>query len=493
MIVNLGNGKFFDKTLDPTIRNTGIQNGEEKLSQADISIKIKNLLKENPNGMTTEDIAKSLPSNRITISKYLNTLLISGQIEYQRVGRSKLFRYCSRVPISQMFALHSDAIVVMDKERLIREINPQFLEMFGIPKRDLIGEKFDTLISEVDIAHILIPGICQAAKGVSVTKKHELKKGGENLHFQSKYLPVVFDDGVPGTAVILENVTENHQIQQKYEKIINEMTNGRQSTNDQIPSDVSRDRVGNTAQVTSRIPSHQVIENLSDLVLEIDTNLKPGYVSPSHQTILGYSTEELMTDGVLDLIHPDEREMIISALHKFVNNKEPIRQKYRVRHKNGDYVWVESVGKPICDAAGTCTGGIISSRDISEQVCRMDALRIYYELFHVIFDYADDVVFLVSVNRDGTLGKFIDVNEVACRHLGYSHKELKGMPAGDILSRTAQSTILPIIVERIHEPSNEWFDAIYTRNAGKVIPVEVLVRIILQGEEKIAMVAVREK
>ena len=128
-----------------------------------------------------------------------------------------------------------------------------------------------------------------------------------------------------------------------------------------------------------------------------------------------------------------------------------------------------------------------------ELVSQRDALHRYEELFHAIFDYADDAVFLVHVNPDGTPGKYIDVNEAACQYLGYSRTELQGMPVGDHQSRTSQSLILPIISGWISEPSNGWFDATYTRDDGTVIPAEASVHIIPHGAEKIAMVAFRER
>ena len=101
-------------------------------AEDDVLLKIKTLLTENSKGLTTEDIAKSLPLNRTSTAKYLNTLLISGQVEQQVVGRAKLYKCCHRLPFAQMLMYQPDAIIVMDHERHIREINPQFIQTFGI-------------------------------------------------------------------------------------------------------------------------------------------------------------------------------------------------------------------------------------------------------------------------------------------------------------------------------------------------------------------------
>jgi len=59
--------------------------------------------------------------------------------------------------------------------------------------------------------------------------------------------------------------------------------------------------------------------------------------------------------------------------------------------------------------------------------------------------------------------------------------------------QSTDSPILPRIADRVNEPYPGWFDAPYTGNEGKVIPAEAPVPIIPQGEEKIAMMAVRER
>jgi PAS domain S-box-containing protein len=193
-------------------------------SEAEVLTKIKKLLEEKPKGMTTEDLAKALPLNRTSTAKYLNTLLISGQIEQQSVGRAKLFKCSNRLPMAQMLSFSSDSVIVMDSERTVLEINPRFIETFGILTQEVVGKKFDTLSSKVDITYLLLPGICRAVDGQSVTKNHQIKCGDETFHFRSKYLSLVMDNGLPGVAVVLENVTETHQILEKYEQIKKEHT-----------------------------------------------------------------------------------------------------------------------------------------------------------------------------------------------------------------------------------------------------------------------------
>ena len=50
---------------------------------------IKDLLKKNPEGMSVTDISKALNKNKNTIGRYLDILLISGQVDMRTYGKAK--------------------------------------------------------------------------------------------------------------------------------------------------------------------------------------------------------------------------------------------------------------------------------------------------------------------------------------------------------------------------------------------------------------------
>jgi hypothetical protein len=55
MMAYQGTGTFIDKTPGSTSRYTGLPKGERIESETDVPTKIKNLLKEKPNGLTIEE------------------------------------------------------------------------------------------------------------------------------------------------------------------------------------------------------------------------------------------------------------------------------------------------------------------------------------------------------------------------------------------------------------------------------------------------------
>ena len=75
--------------------------------------RIKTLLKFNPKGLTITEISQKLKLSRISVSKYLDILLISGQVEMKMYGVAKAFFLSSRVPISAMLSFSSDFILIL--------------------------------------------------------------------------------------------------------------------------------------------------------------------------------------------------------------------------------------------------------------------------------------------------------------------------------------------------------------------------------------------
>ena len=487
-------------------------------SESETLTRIKNILLSHPKGMTTEDIAKSLPLNRTSTAKYLNTLLISGQIEQQVVGRARLFKCCKRIPMSQLLSFYSEAVIVMDHERVIREINPQFFESFDVKQKDVIGKKFDTVSSGTNITHILMPGICRAIDGQISTNDHPIQYRDQTVLFRSKYIPVVFDQGPPGAAVLLEKVTARNT---------REIPDQGIPPGGQAVPGASTVIPGPTGTDAGAGSPYRILDGMPDLVMEIDTSLHPHYVSPSHLDILGYRPDELMGSSYFDLIHPDDQDLLGSEITKMIRENTATRKEYRIRHKDGRELWLETVAKPLLDHEARCKGGILSSRDISDRISGTYALQQNClalqdtvnslmakvpgpeqnasglspkgtlpdnngELLHALFEQVYDPLVLIRVNTDGTLGAVVDANEAASRLFGYSREEFMEQPAGNILLHSPLSPLSPASTEGARTDLRGWYHATFTRQGGTTNSLDASVRIVPSGTGAVALVIFRE-
>ncbi len=86
-----------------------------------------------------------------------------------------------------------------------------------------------------------------------------------------------------------------------------------------------------------------LIENSPDAISLIDPDGEILYGSASTSQVLGYQPEELLGRNCLDLIHPEDRDHSRRALQEVLAKPPgPLRWNARVRHKDGNYSWVES-------------------------------------------------------------------------------------------------------------------------------------------------------
>lgn len=127
-----------------------------------------------------------------------------------------------------------------------------------------------------------------------------------------------------------------------------------------------------------------VAENATDLVILVGSDSTLQYVSPSHETVLGYTQAELHhmeLRGVLtELVCPEDTAALAEAIRDALHTKTPGGFAYRIRRKSGEYVWLESVLRPIGDAQGNPTGIQISSRDVTERRAFVEQLT--HQAFH---------------------------------------------------------------------------------------------------------------
>lgn len=74
------------------------------------------------------------------------------------------------------------------------------------------------------------------------------------------------------------------------------------------------------------------------------------YVSPAVKQLLGYDPEDLTDKSPYDFFHPDDAATTIKDAHdKNSRGEEEPSVQFRFRRKDGTYIWLESVSKPIVE------------------------------------------------------------------------------------------------------------------------------------------------
>jgi PAS domain S-box-containing protein len=161
-----------------------------------------------------------------------------------------------------------------------------------------------------------------------------------------------------------------------------------------------------------------LVERMTDGVYRSTPAGKFLEVNPAMVTMLGYENKkELMDVDIKSQLYfdPKEREDMVEVLREA--GKDEI-EVFRLRHKNGQEVWVEDHGRLVLDAQGNVLyhEGIL--RDITARKKAEEALRKSEERYRTIVERMTDGVY-----RSTPDGKFIDVNAALVNMLGYASKK----------------------------------------------------------------------
>ena len=101
-----------------------------------------------------------------------------------------------------------------------------------------------------------------------------------------------------------------------------------------------------------------MIHHSFDMVSIYDANANFAFASPSHERVLGYTPDELIGTSPVDLLHPEEREIVAQAFaEQLLVTGQPAPVEHRIRHRDGSWVWVESVAINLGD--DPAVGGIL--------------------------------------------------------------------------------------------------------------------------------------
>jgi PAS domain S-box-containing protein len=169
---------------------------------------IRDLLQKHPQGLSITDLAKIAGINRNTAGRYLDQLLLSGQVEMHHFGMAKLFRLSERLPISAVLSISSELVLQLDSSLRVIFINDPFLEFAGATSKDIIGKNIEfTMISQIfgdDFSDLLV----RFREGVTGTEWWgEITLPERRTVFFCRIVPTVFNEGAKGVSVLFEDIS----------------------------------------------------------------------------------------------------------------------------------------------------------------------------------------------------------------------------------------------------------------------------------------------
>ncbi len=117
-----------------------------------------------------------------------------------------------------------------------------------------------------------------------------------------------------------------------------------------------------------------LLNNTSDFIARFDPDGIMLYCTEASLRFHGYEPRELINTSGFDNIHPEDRERVREKLKRLVETGSAAATEYRLRRKDGEYMWVEATGRLVSNPAGG-KEVIVVQRDITERRKLEERLR----------------------------------------------------------------------------------------------------------------------
>jgi len=131
---------------------------------------------------------------------------------------------------------------------------------------------------------------------------------------------------------------------------------------------------------------HLISENARDLITILNNKFEYEYINEqAYLNILGYNSEDLIAKSAFDLLHPEDQEHMINTYQiskdGFQGVKGEGHDELRIRAKNGQYVWIETMSRVFINIEGKAKV-IIIGRDITKRKKKEVKLRESEQKYH---------------------------------------------------------------------------------------------------------------
>ena len=288
-----------------------------------------------------------------------------------------------------LYENHPDAIYIMDTRGVYIDANRATERLTGYFVEEFLKLPIDALFCEGNIrfrAANMEKALSGSPQDLEMQFKH---KNGEIRDARITYVPIHIDGETVGIYGMAKDITVQKETELKLRE----------------------------SEKKSRI----ITEHSLDFISVHDANelLPYTYASPSCTPLLGYMPEDMIGTSAYEYFHEDDISLVQGYLKHIMDTKGMYTVSYRMRHKDGRYIWFESTGKYTYDELGQLQKIVAISRDISEQRASRNKLEESEQRYKSLFKYNPSSVYSLDMN-----GNYLSVNNQLEVLTGYTEQEL---------------------------------------------------------------------
>ena len=421
----------------------------------EIALQIKDLLKENPQGLSITDIVNVVDINRNTAGRYLENLLVSGQVEMRRLGMAKIYMLSQRVPLSAVLSISSELVMQLDSSLRIIFANEPFLKLVGTDSKNLLGKNIEYTPVALVFDDLFLGFHENIREGLTGKEwSGEIALSTKDIIFFCRIAPTVFDDGRKGVSVLLEDITGEKRAEQTLQE--------------------SEDRYRKLVEIS---PDAVIIHQQGKII----------FINPATIKLLGASNrDEIVNKNVLDFIHPDFHESVRKNIEKDLGGDITLPLELQMLRIDGTSIIVEGRGvKTTIDSKPAVQ---VAIRDITERKRAEEELQKSEKQYRNLVETTGTGYVILD-----KAGRVIKANQEYVRLTGRSTlAEIEGRPVTDWTASYDLERNAREIEQCFRKGRVRGLEVDYQRPDGTIQPIEINASIIQSDSEQIILTLCRD-
>ncbi len=192
----------------------------------------------------------------------------------------------------------------------------------------------------------------------------------------------------------------------------------------QKTTDVTERELAKQAHQESENKFRIMTDTVPQLIYMVNPDGQVSYVNEKWTRYTGLSFEEATTspEGFLSIIHPEDKELLLSrAKDSFTNNAE-FQVEVRLRDKNGNYRWFVKKCSPVINAEGKVARWVGSATDIHSTKQMVQELLESNEQMALLSDQVHAALQRAESERKTLVNMIMNAPAIFCTFKGPEHR-----------------------------------------------------------------------
>jgi PAS domain S-box-containing protein len=299
---------------------------------------------------------------------------------------------------------------------------------------------------------------------------------------KNQHIPFILVSGTIGEQAAIESLkagATDYLLKQHPERLPSAVRRAVQEAEER-----ARLRAAETELVRREKYFRTLTENSLDVMVILNREGNYTYVTPSIENVNGFTPDELRGRSLLELVHPEDAPRVKEALQGALGRPGgTMKIQYRHRKKNGEWRHLELVGQNRLDDPDIA-GLVADCRDVTDRWRAEEELRSSEKQYRLLFHGNPNPMWVFDLETEA----FLEVNEAAVKHYGYSREEFLAKTMADLrppekggpVERITRETAGRNIIQR------------HRRKDGRLIDVEIFWSPIAFGERSAALALVAD-